>query len=81
MQVQVATLAAISPVAQSQSGLASLASLEFLSPEPVRGGCGYFDSSFELSQGLSVTEELDPTLLQLWARVLGGAVPMTTMLH
>ncbi|MBT9493101.1 MAG: hypothetical protein IV107_12330 [Paucibacter sp.] len=78
MQVQVATLAAISPVAQSQSGLASL---EFLSPEPVRGGCGYFDSSFELSQGLSVTEELDPTLLQLWARVLGGAVPMTTMLH
>lgn len=78
MQVQVATLAAISPVAQSQSGLVSL---EFLSPEPVRGGCGYFDSSFELSQGLSVTEELDPTLLQLWARVLGGAVPMTTMLH
>jgi hypothetical protein len=74
MQVQVAALIAISPTAQIQS------SLEFLSPEPVRGGCGYFDSSFELSQGLSVTEELDPTLLQLWARVLGGAVPMTTML-
>lgn len=78
MQVQVATLIAISPIAPIQSSQSSLA---FLSPEPLRGGCGYFDSSFELSQGLSVTEELDPTLLQLWARVLGGAVPMTTMLH
>ena len=62
--------------AQSQPAnavLKSVASLEFLDPAPVRGGCGYFDSSFELSQGLLVTEELDPTLLQLWARVLDGA--------
>lgn len=78
MQAQVATLIAISQVAPNPSGLSSL---EFLNPEPVRGGCGYFDSSFDLSQGLSVTEELDPTQLQLWALVLDGAVPMTTMLH
>jgi hypothetical protein len=66
---------------QANAAIHSAASLEFLDPAPVRGGCGYFDSSFELSQGLMVTEELDPSLLQLWARVLDGAVSMTTMLH
>jgi hypothetical protein len=59
---------------QANTSISSVASLEFLDPEPVRGGCGYFDSSFELNHGLRVTEELDPTLLQLWARVLGGAM-------
>lgn len=48
--------------------------LVFLSPDPVRGGCGYFDSSFELSHGLRVIEESDPTVLQLWVRVLDGAL-------
>ena len=70
MQVQAVPHLANSPVAPSQS---SVSRLEFLNPEPLRGGCGYFDSSFELSHGLSVIEELDPTLLQLWVRVLGGS--------
>lgn len=66
MQAQAATLA--SP------GSEPVAMLVFLSPDPVRGGCGYFDSSFELSHGLRVIEESDPTVLQLWVRVLDGAL-------
>jgi hypothetical protein len=69
MQVQAANSIAIVASSENQQ-----ACLVFLNPEPVRGACGYFDSSFELSHGLSVTEELDPTVQQLWARVLGGAV-------
>ncbi len=65
MQVQAATLVA---EIQQASSRFTPPSLEFLSPEPVRGGCGYFDSSFELNQGLLVTEESDPILLQLWTR-------------
>jgi hypothetical protein len=38
-------------------------------------GCGWFDSSYDLNTGLQVTEDQDPSLLQLWARVLNG--PMT----
>jgi len=32
--------------------------------------CGWFDSSYELSQGLEVTEDNDTCLLQLWAMAL-----------
>ena len=28
--------------------------------------CGWFDSSFELTQGLEITEHDDATLYQLW---------------
>jgi hypothetical protein len=75
MQVQAATLAASALKAPLvSSGSEQSSSLVFLSPEPVRVGCGYFESSYELSRGLKVTEESDPTLLQLWARVLDGAL-------
>lgn len=67
MQAQTATPASPSPEQAA-------AMLVFLSPEPVRSGCGYFDSSFELSHGLNVVEESDPTVVQLWARVLDGAL-------
>jgi hypothetical protein len=30
-------------------------------------GCGWFDSSFELSHGLEITEQDDGTLYQLWS--------------
>ncbi|MCV2362960.1 hypothetical protein LNV23_05775 [Paucibacter sp. DJ1R-11] len=33
-------------------------------------GCGWFDSSYELRQGLVVTEDTDTCLLQLWAQAL-----------
>ncbi|MEJ6004675.1 hypothetical protein WG899_03875 [Paucibacter sp. AS339] len=36
-------------------------------------GCGWYDSSYDLNSGLQVTEELDPSLLQLWARVLDAS--------
>lgn len=29
-------------------------------------GCGWFDSTYELNEGLAI-EEVDPTLFQLWA--------------
>lgn len=48
-----------------QSGLKELA---------VHCGCGWFDSSYELNTGLQVTEDQDPSLLQLWARVLSGTM-------
>lgn len=35
--------------------------------------CGWFDSSYELSQGAVVTEELDASVLQLWAWAAGAA--------
>ncbi|WP_310390058.1 hypothetical protein [Roseateles sp.] len=83
MQVQAATLIAtalIAPLASigsdGSNGSEQASCLVFLGPEPVRGGCGYFDSSFELSHGLNVIEELDPVVLQLWARVLDGALAM-----
>lgn len=41
---------------------------------PAYCSCGWFDSSYELNTGLQVTEEQDPSLLQLWARVLNGTM-------
>jgi len=38
--------------------------------EEANRGCGWFDSSYELSQGLVVTEDTDTCLLQLWAQAL-----------
>ena len=38
--------------------------------ESASRGCGWFDSSYELSQGLVVTEDTDTCLLQLWAQAL-----------
>jgi hypothetical protein len=73
MQAQAVSLVARAAVAPCQSAPSSL---EFVSPEPVRGGCGYFDSSFELNHGLRVTEESDPILLQLWVRVLDSALSL-----
>jgi hypothetical protein len=35
--------------------------------------CGWFDSSYELSQGAEVTEELDASVLQLWVWATGPA--------
>jgi hypothetical protein len=67
MQVQAPTLVANT---LSESSRSQAASFEFLNPEPVRGGCGYFDSSFDLNQGLLVREESDPILLRLWTQVL-----------
>ncbi len=36
--------------------------------------CGWFDSSYELSQGAVVTEELDASVLQLWVWASSPAV-------
>ncbi len=36
--------------------------------KPEGAGCGWFESSYELNQGLEVTEGLDASLFQLWAR-------------
>jgi hypothetical protein len=41
-----------------------------LDAEEASSGCGWFDSSYELSQGLVVTEDTDTCLLQLWAQAL-----------
>jgi hypothetical protein len=38
------------------------------SGKPEGAGCGWFESSYELNQGLEVTELLDASLFQLWAR-------------
>ena len=35
-------------------------------------GCGWFDSSYELSEGLVVVEEADSVLFQLWSQAQGG---------
>ena len=43
---------------------------EPLNSESAVHGCGWFDSSYELSQGLVVTEDSDTCLLQLWAQAL-----------
>lgn len=36
--------------------------------------CGWFDSSFELSQGLVISEEADETVLALWCQQGGAAL-------
>ncbi len=38
--------------------------------------CGWFDSSYELSQGAEVTEELDASVLQLWVWATGAAATL-----
>ena len=45
-----------------------------MAPEPAYCGCGWFDSSYELHTGLQVSEDQDPSLLQLWAMVLSGSM-------
>jgi len=43
-------------------------------PEAERASsCGWFDSSFDLNEGLEVTEERDAVLYQLWSQTLSGA--------
>lgn len=34
-----------------------------------RQGCGWFDSSYELRRGLTVTEDIDLSVFQLWVAV------------
>lgn len=36
--------------------------------------CGWFDSSFELNQGLVISEESDEALLALWCQQGGAAL-------
>jgi len=42
----------------------------FAGIETGRTGCGWFDSSFELSHGLDVTEGLDLCEFELWSQAL-----------
>ena len=37
-------------------------------PVPEHRGCGWFDSSHELREGLVVTEDGDDALFQLWSQ-------------
>lgn len=39
-----------------------------------RFGCGWFDSSRELTEGLSVVEDFDPIVFELWASALSMPV-------
>ncbi len=48
---------------------------------PVYSTCGWFDSSFELHNGLQVTEDQDASLLQLWARALSKSLNGMTTRH
>lgn len=48
-------------------------------PSDERRGCGWFDSTYELSAGLCVTEDIDPTLFELWAMLPIEAKPVLTL--
>ncbi len=44
------------------------------SGKPEGAGCGWFESSYELNQGLELTEGLDAGLFQLWSRAQATGV-------
>ena len=69
MQAQIQTQVSVPALsAQTSSKIA----IDLDSGEPERC-CGWFDSSYELSQGAEVTEELDASVLQLWVWATGAA--------
>lgn len=63
MQVQARSLPAL-PVLPMPIGVSAPPA----PPLPEPGGCGWFDSSHELRAGLTVTEDGDDLLFQLWSQ-------------
>jgi len=58
MQAQINSVANATPAAHATAHTG----------KPEGAGCGWFESSYELNQGLEVTEGLDASLFQLWSR-------------
>lgn len=53
---------------QTETAAAELAPDAALMPPPgERVGCGWFDSSYELHEGLIVTEDVDLCMFELWS--------------
>ncbi len=73
MQAQIQTQVSVPALsAQTASPIAITITINLDSGEHERC-CGWFDSSYELSQGAEVTEELDASVLQLWVWATGPA--------
>ena len=71
MQVQIQTQVSVPALSAKNSSPIAI-SIDLDSGEHKRC-CGWFDSSYELSQGAEVTEELDASVLQLWIWAAGPA--------
>ncbi len=69
MQVQ----APIHPLSRSAAAMIAVATAAEPAAVPAETArsCGWYDSSFELTQGLEISEGLDETVWALWAQAAG----------
>lgn len=88
LAVAIATVTAVAAVARAAVAPAATvaataatapAAAAELSPAVAddRFGCGWFDSSLDLNEGLVVVEDFDPILFELWAALPAPARPTT----